>query len=56
MRIYFYVGRWIYNYRMSFKRFTSLCLLVLVATGAFNPPAAVKAEEIAPAPAGQVSA
>jgi hypothetical protein len=41
---------------MSFKRFTSLYILLLFGTGAFSPPAAVKAEEIAPAPAGQVSA
>jgi LysM repeat protein len=41
---------------MSFKRFFHLCLLLLFATGAFSPPAVVKAEEAAPAPAGQVSA
>jgi LysM repeat protein/uncharacterized protein YkwD len=36
---------------MSFKRFTSICLLVLFVTGAFSPPAAVQA-----APPQQVSA
>ncbi len=41
---------------MSFKRFTSLCLLLLIGVGAYSSQAKVKAEEVEPAPAGQVSA
>src|SRR5689334_23265196 len=41
---------------MSFKGFTSLCLLILLGIGAFSPPRVVKAKESEPAPAKQVSA
>src|SRR5687767_6974269 len=37
MRPYFRVGRWMYNYHMSFKRFTSLCLLILFTFSNFQP-------------------
>src|SRR5258706_10436737 len=41
---------------MSFKRFLTSCLLILLGIGAFSPPRVVQAEEIEPAPAKQVSA
>lgn len=41
---------------MKFQRFLASCLFLVFAVGAFSPPAIVQAEEIAPAPAKQVSA
>ena len=41
---------------MSFKCFYALCLLILFGTGAFLHPRVVKAGEVQPAPAQQVSA
>jgi LysM repeat protein len=41
---------------MRYKHFFGLCLLILFGMGVFHRPAVVKAEEIHPAPANQVSA
>ena len=41
---------------MSFKRFPGLCVLVLFGMGAFLSPQVVRADEVQPAPAQQVSA
>ena len=41
---------------MSFKRFLGLCVLVLLGMGAFHHPQVVRASEVQPAPAQQVSA
>jgi LysM repeat protein len=41
---------------MSFQRFLGLCVLILFGTGALHPRQVVRASEIQPAPAQQVSA
>ena len=41
---------------MRFKHFLGLCILTLFGVGIFHPPGVVRAEEIDPAPAEQVSA
>ena len=41
---------------MKFQRFLGLYLLIVFGMGAFLPPAVVKADEIEPVPAQQVSA
>jgi LysM repeat protein len=41
---------------MSFQRFPGLCVLILFGMGVFLPPGVVRAGEIQPAPAEQVSA
>ena len=54
------VGVYLYNYRMRFQHFPgSLILrimLIVFGMGAFHPPAAVRADEIQPAPSNQFSA
>ena len=47
---------WNYNYRMSFQRFLSWSMLLVLGIGAFYRPQAVQADEIQPAPSDQVSA
>ena len=46
----------LYNYRMRLQRFFSWSILLLFGFGAFHPLQAVRADEIAPAPAAQASA
>jgi LysM repeat protein/uncharacterized protein YkwD len=46
MRPYVRVDRWIYNYRMSFKRFTSFCLLILFALDNFQPAQAAPPKQV----------
>ena len=41
---------------MRFQRFLGLCVLILLRNGIFHPPEVVRADEIQPAPAEQVSA
>jgi LysM repeat protein len=49
-------GLWNYNYRMSFRRFLFLCMLILFGVGELLSPVIVKAEEVQPAPSNQASA
>ena len=53
-KLYFSDG--LYNCQMRFHRLLGWCLLAGVAAGAFQPPQAVRAEEMRPVPARQASA